>query len=56
MAREPPPCSEGLTRIKTPTCRPSWTKRGKILDTASFDANTKGYTVLLCWLEGFGIW
>ena len=31
-------------------------ERGKILDTASFDANTKGYTVLLCWLEGFGIW
>ena len=29
-------------------------ERGKILDTASFDANAKGYTALQRWLEGFG--
>ena len=29
-------------------------ERGKILDTASFDANAKGYAALRRWLEGFG--
>lgn len=29
-------------------------ERGKILDTASFDANAKGYAALERWLEGFG--
>ena len=29
-------------------------ERGKILDTAPFDANAKGYAALRRWLEGFG--
>ena len=29
-------------------------ERGKILDTASFDADSKGYAALAHWLEGFG--
>lgn len=29
-------------------------ERGKILDTASFDANAKGYAALTRWLGGFG--
>lgn len=29
-------------------------ERGKILDTASFDANSKGYVALRQWLESFG--
>ena len=29
-------------------------ERGKILDTASFDVNAKGYAALERWLEGFG--
>ena len=29
-------------------------ERGKILDTASFDANAKGYAALRRWLEDFG--
>ena len=29
-------------------------ERGKILDTASFEANVKGYAALQRWLEGFG--
>jgi len=29
-------------------------ERGKILDTAPFEANTKGYAALTRWLEGFG--
>ena len=49
------PMFGAVTRLKTPTCRPSWTKGERSSTRACFDAGTTGYTVLRCRLEGFGI-
>ncbi len=54
MAKESSPVFGGVDTHKDVHVAAVVDERGKILDTASFDANAKGYAALRHWLEGFG--
>ena len=54
MAKESSPVFGGVDTHKDVHVAAVVDERGKILDTASFEANTKGYAALRRWLEGFG--
>jgi len=54
MAKEPLSVFGGVDTHKDVHVAAVVDERGKILDTASFGANAKGYAALNVWLEGFG--
>jgi transposase len=54
MSKEPLAVFGGVDTHKDVHVAAVVDERGKILDTASFEANAKGYAALGRWLEGFG--
>ncbi len=54
MTKEPVPVFGGVDTHKDVHVAAVVDERGKILDTASFEVNSRGYAALRAWLASFG--